>query len=292
MVRPARFGFNAQTAASNAFQRDSALDVEAVQQSALYEFDAFVASLRQRGITVSVLHDTPHPPKPDAVFPNNWFSCSPNGPMILYPMLTPNRREERSPEAVRELLGVSGRRVVVDLTQWEQAGAFLEGTGSVVFDHLHRRAFACLSPRTSREAMQRLCQMIHYEAVCFTASDAANTPIYHTNVMMGIGTKWAVVCAESIGDVEERALVLHALCDRELILISRDQMAAFSGNVMEVRNAAGETFCLLSGSAFRAFSVEQLQQLSAHAQPLVMEIPTIETVGGGSARCMVGEVFE
>lgn len=293
MVRPAAFGYNAQTALSNAFQHQPTEAEAGIGAEALREFDGFVHTLREKGIQVLVIDDTPDPPKPDAVFPNNWISTTADGRIFLYPMLTPNRRTERRPEIVDALKASFIVREVVDLSGHEAEGRFLEGTGSVVMDQRFRVAYACLSARTDAAVLQELCGLLGYAPVTFTATDKKGLPIYHTNVVMCVGTDFAVACLDCIPDDAERKKVRVSLerTGREVISITYRQMEGFAGNMLEVESAEGMPFLILSETAAEALSRSQYAKLSRYAELLPVQIPTIERIGGGSARCMMAEIF-
>lgn len=293
MVRPAAFGYNPETAASNAFQSEPG-DHAATASQALVEFDAMVATLRENRVHVTVVQDTPSPPKPDAVFPNNWFSTHPDGRVILYPMASVNRREERRTEVFEALhadfvitsLGTSGN--IPEATE-----SYLEGTGSIVFDHTNRLAYACRSSRTDEGLLKPLCATLHFTPVVFDALDASGKPVYHTNVVMAMGTDFAVVCLESIAGDSERAQVAAQIeaSGKQVLAISREQMGQFAGNMLAVANAAGEVLLCMSQTAHDALTAAQREFLRARVQLLPIAIPTIETVGGGSVRCMLAEIF-
>jgi hypothetical protein len=304
LVRPAGFGFNAETAASNALQAQAQAQVPATgadagaAASALAEFDALLAALRSEGINVSVAADLTPPPRPDAIFPNNWLSFHDDGTVVLYPMLAPNRRTERREavvaQATRELGFVEQRRI--DLTAHEAKGEFLEGTGSLVLDHVQRVAYACRSPRTSEALVHEWCRLMEYEAQVFDAADANEQAWYHTNVMLWIGTRCAAVCAESIASAD-RVRIFDRLqsSGRQLLELTRPQVTHFAGNMLELASwdeAMGDCSVLLMSQAARAsLSDAQWQLLSgAVDNVLCVPVPTIERVGGGSVRCMVVEV--
>lgn len=295
MIRPMHFAGNAQTAESNRFQDSSAqLDDAAVQTQALAEFDVLVATLRDAGIRVHVFNDTPEPPKPDAVFPNNWVSFHADGTLVLYPMLAPNRRLERRMD-VLQTLSEQGFRIqqTIDLSVHEQSQQYLEGTGSLVLDRINRVAYACLSPRTDIDVLGEFAQRLDYELVIFNANDAFGRPIYHTNVLMAVGTRFAVLCVEAIA-AHERDAVLHALrtTGHEVIEITLEQMTGFAGNVLELRSTSGQLHVAMSQRAFAAFTPPQRQHLTNLAGPVLCSaIPTIERLGGGSVRCMLAELF-
>ncbi len=294
MVRPASFGFNRQTAASNAFQQsgDAAGDT-GVQSLALAEFDSLADSLRRAGVEVLIAADTPAPVKPDAIFPNNWVSFHFDGTVALYPMLAPNRRWERREDILEQVVREGRFHVsrTVDLTHRESEGKFLEGTGSVVLDRARRVAYASLSPRTDLDVLGEFAQLLDYELVTFEAHDRSAQPVYHTNVVMAIGTGFAVVCGEAIGHPEHRRAVFDMLRagGRDIVDISLQQMHGFAGNVLELKAAAGPVVAV-SAAAWRILDPRQRRTLESHAAPLPVAIPTIERIGGGGVRCMLAEL--
>jgi len=294
LVRPARFGFNAETAVSNHFQQAVAgLGEEAAQAQAFAEFEAAVARLRNAGVQVRVFDDTPMPPKPDAVFPNNWLSLHPDGTVLVYPMCAANRRPERRTDILTALGQEFAIREVVDLSGYEEEGRFLEGTGSIIFDHVHRIAYAGLSPRTDAALFAEVAVRLGYRPVAFHARDAQDQLIYHTNVMMCVGPGFAVLCVESLTDAGERSAVLDSLrsTSHEIVDISLAQVARFAGNMLVLQPAAGRPVLVMSQSAHDALTASQREVLTRHCELLPLPIPTIETIGGGSARCMLAEVF-
>lgn len=293
MIRPARFGHNAETAASNAFQNAGVADAAA---RALVEFDGFVQRLREHGLEVCVVEDTPDTETPDALFPNNWISFHADGTVVLYPMHAPNRRLERRPEVAARVcaqLGLAFARTIDLATAHEAREAFLEGTGSLLLDRPRRIAYACLSPRTHPDALADFGERLGYTVHAFGATDAAGQPIYHTNVMMALGEGFCVLCTEAIADADERALLLASLerGGHEVIPITRAQMCEFAGNLLHVANATGQRFIVGSTRAFACLDAEQTGALERHGALLAAPLDTIETVGGGSARCMLAEVF-
>lgn len=295
MVRPANFQFNAETAENNAFQsRDGLLSADEMRERALAEFDGFVQNLRSAGVQVIVAEDTAEPVKPDAVFPNNWVSFHQEGTVISYPMYAPTRRLERS-EKIIETIQKAGfsYKNRLQLEENEASPRFLEGTGSIIFDHQNRLAYACLSPRTDRDLLEALCQKIGYEAVVFHAVDAAGQAIYHTNVMMALGETFVVICLDSVRDASERARLyaLFSKTGKTVFDISLDQMNQFAGNMLQVKNTDGELILVMSETAFRSLRADQIAALETHTRLLFSPIPTIENYGGGSARCMMAEVF-
>ncbi len=295
LVRPASFGANPLTAASNSFQAQGIAALEARERAqAASEFSLLGAALADSGVEVCLADDTPDPVKPDAVFPNNWVSFHADGTVVLYPMLASNRRTERRMDILEALAQRHRFRIArtVDLSAHERDGVFLEGTGSLVLDRVHRNAFACLSPRTHVEALGDFAQQLDYEIVAFGASDAAGAPIYHTNVVMCVGTRFAVICAEAIDDAARRAAVLRILEDtgHEIVTISRAQMGAFAGNLLELRSSTGRPLIVMSQAASDSLEAHQAQRLAVHGQIIRVAIPTIERYGGGSVRCMIAEV--
>ena len=292
LVRPASFGFNAETAVSNHYQQP--LTGPDLTGQALAEFDAAVATLRGRGVRVRVFEDAPEPAKPDAVFPNNWFSTHADGRLLLYPMCAPNRRIERQPELLAALARDFAVREIVDLSGTETDDRFLEGTGSIIFDHAHQVAYAGLSPRTDAALFEQVAQRLGYRPVAFRATDAQGQEIYHTNVMMCVGPGFAVVCLESITDATERVAVVESLTatGHEIVAISQAQVGRFAGNMLALAPAAGgQPLLVLSQQAHDALTPVQRQALAHYAELVPLAIPTIETVGGGSARCMLAEIF-
>ncbi len=294
MVRPACFGFNPQTAASNAFQQaaDSPGEAE-TQRLALVEFDGLAKALQHAGVEVLIAPDTPYPVKPDAIFPNNWVSFHFDGAVALYPMLAPNRRSERREDVLDQVVREGRFRVsrTVDLTHREAEGKFLEGTGSLVLDRAHRVAYASLSPRTDLDVLGEFAQLLDYELVTFEAWDAADQPVYHTNVVMAIGTRFAVVCGEAIAQPSHRDAVFNKLraAGHDLVDITLRQMQEFAGNLLELAPAGGHIVAL-STTAWRSLGSAQRRILESHAELVPVPIPTIERIGGGGVRCMLAEL--
>lgn len=293
MVRPASFGFNPQTAASNAFQHAGAVQRGAREATVLDEFDGVSGALRAAGVNVLIAADTPEPVKPDAIFPNNWVSFHHDGTVALYPMLAPNRRLERREEILAQVVREGGFRVTrtVDFTHYEAEGKYLEGTGSLVLDRVHGVAYACSSARTDLTVLGDFAQQLDYELVNFDALDAHGRPIYHTNVVMAVGSRFAIVCGESIGEPRQRAAVFTRLTNsgHDIVDITRAQMLEFAGNALELAPPGGRIL-VLSNTAHRSFTPAQRAQLEQHVRLLPVDIPTIETVGGGGVRCMLAEI--
>jgi len=294
MIRPVRFAGNEQTAGSNKFQQlDVSARADAVQAVALTEFDAFVTSLQQAGIVVHVFGDTPEPHTPDSIFPNNWVSFHADGTVVLYPMLAPNRRLERRLDIIEALDLQRGFQVTrtLDLTHREAEQKFLEGTGSLVLDRAHRVAYACLSPRTDMDVLGEFSQRMDYDIVAFEAFDADGTAIYHTNVLMSVGEKFAAVCLDCIEPARRTAVgdMLQST-GHELIELSVQQMSRFAGNMLQLRGQGGDRVIAMSDSAYRSLDSGQLARLERHGRIVSVAIPIIERLGGGSVRCMIAEV--
>jgi len=291
MIRPVSFGFNEQTAGSNAFQTKSG-EKNDVQEKALTEFNNLVTVLRNNGVDVTVIDDTPEPHTPDSIFPNNWVSFHSDGNIFLYPMQAENRRLERREDIISQLKDCFKVHHIVDLSRFELEHKFLEGTGSMVLDRIGKIAYACLSPRTDRDVINVFCEQTGYKAVCFDAVDEHNKPIYHTNVLMCVGSKFAVICLDSIPNPHERILVTESLQNtrKEIIEISFEQMNQFAGNMLEVQNKNGEVLIVMSQSAFKSLTEDQKTALEKQGRLIFSNINTIETNGGGSARCMIAEV--
>jgi hypothetical protein len=292
MIRPARFGANPETADSNRFQRDEP-NADA-PEAARREFDGLVERLRDAGVAVEVADDTAEPAKPDACFPNNWVSFHDDGSVVLYPMMAPSRRVERRAEPIAQLRN-AGFRVArtIDLSPWEAHGEFLEGTGSLVLDRCHRIAYACRSPRTTALALADFAGRLGYRTVAFDALGPDTRPAYHTNVLMAIGERFAVICDEAIPDPGERATVLRELRDsgHEPIGISIAEMHGFAGNLLALCAADGSQVIAMSDTAWRSLAPATRTALERHGRIVTAPIPTIERHGGGSVRCMIAEVF-
>jgi hypothetical protein len=291
MIRPVNFGYNEETAESNAFQHKDKNQQE-VQQKALHEFNNFVDVLRSNGVDVTVVDDNPQPYTPDSIFPNNWVSFHADGNVFLYPMQAENRRLERREDIISRLEDHFKVHHIVDLSRYEEENKFLEGTGSMVLDREHKIAYACLSPRTDKTVLDVFCEQSGYTSVCFDAADEDGKAIYHTNVLMCVGSQFAVICLDSIPNPHERVLVAESLnsTQKEIIEISFEQMNQFAGNMLEVKSKNGDTLIVMSDSAFRALNPEQKLSLEKYGKLVYSDIQTIENNGGGSARCMMAEV--
>jgi hypothetical protein len=294
MIRPVQFGFNPETAATNAFQTKqlTTQGQEAAQSTALREFDEMVRQLQASGVDVMVVDDTPAPHTPDSIFPNNWVSFHASGKVILYPMQAENRRLERRTELIGELEKRFQIEQIIDLTHFEQEGKFLEGTGSMVLDRMNRVAFACLSPRTHPDVLAEFGRQTGYRTVAFHATDATGQAIYHTNVLMSITDNLAIICLAAIADPDERLMVRQELegLGKRVVEISLDQMASFAGNVLLVLTQQGRKLLILSDQAFNSLTPKQIDLLDDYSTLFHFDLATIEANGGGSARCMMAEV--
>lgn len=295
LIRPVNFGANLQTAATNRFQRHTTTAAAgSPQTSAREEFDAVVNALQHAGVQVHVFDDTPEPHTPDSIFPNNWVSFHGDGTAVLYPMLAPNRRDERRTDILETLSVREGFRIsrVIDLSHYERDNKFLEGTGSLVLDRVNRLAYACVSPRTDLDVLGEFAQVLDYEVITFEALDVSGAPIYHTNVVLSVGSRLAVICAASIRE-QERDGVVAALerTGRIVIEVSMEQMMGFACNILELKSASGHSVLAMSQRALESFTPDQQRQLRDHVDAIVaVPIPTIEHLGGGSVRCMLAEV--
>lgn len=291
MIRPVDFKFNKQTAVNNMFQEKS--EHEQVQEIALQEFDGYVSMLRKNGVDVLVVEDTLKPESPDSIFPNNWISMHKDGEIILYPMFSPNRRVERRADIVEMLKNRFEVKKVTDLSFYEDQNLFLEGTGSLVIDRKNKVAYACLSVRTSERAIKDFCAETGYTAVVFHGTDQDNFPIYHSNVMMCVADNFAVICMDAIADQNEREKVKQNLIagGKEIIEITFDQMNHFAGNMLQIKSNTGEKLIVMSEQAFKILLPLQITSLEKFGRIINAPIYTIEKNGGGSARCMLAEIF-
>ncbi|GGA88273.1 citrulline utilization hydrolase CtlX [Puia dinghuensis] len=290
MIRPVSFTFNAETAVNNAFQVAGA-DRDA-QQKALTEFEGLVRLLRDNGVDVTVIDDTPQPHTPDSIFPNNWVSFHQDAIVCLYPMYAVNRRLERKP-GIMQTVGQKFRiDATLDFSTYEEEGLFLEGTGSMVLDRDNKIAYACHSPRTNLAVLQDWCQKMGYTPVTFTANDASQQLIYHTNVMMCVGDAFVVVCLDALPVAAEREHLAATIrtSGKAIIPITLQQMNHFAGNMLQVENTNGEKLLVMSSQAFESLTPQQIKQLETFNRILHSPLTTIETNGGGSARCMLAEI--
>lgn len=288
MVRPKSFGFHAEAARSNVFASDSNADLDA----AVREFDGVVDALTKAGVEVLLLDDSADPAKPDAVFPNNWVTFHADGTMVLYPMANEARRLERNPEALTKLLQSKGFEIrqVIDLSFHERHGHFLEGTGSLVLDRVRRRAFANLSPRTDAAVIADFDDRLDYSTLIFDARDRSGRPIYHTNVALSFGARFAMLCTEAIASDFRELLIGEIEADgRTLIEVEYEQMRQFACNLIELRGRDGPVIAL-SSAALRSYRPDQRRVLEGFGELVEADIPTIEAVGGGSVRCMITDI--
>ena len=291
MVRPYQFYFNQQTAANNFFQ--SNINIENANELAIAEFDAMVDKLRAHQIKVNVVQDTKDPSTPDSIFPNNWVSTHEGGTLCLYPMFAQNRRAERKSTVIDFLQSNYQIQNILDLTDLEKEGKFLEGTGSMVLDHQNKLAYGCLSERLDKNAFNEWCEKMQFKAIAFKAVDDKAQPIYHTNVMMCMGNQFVVICLESIPNEQEKQLVLESFkkSNKEVITISQDQLNHFAGNMLQVFDTNEKPHLIMSEQAYNSLKTEQVNSLEKYNPILPISIPTIEALGGGSTRCMMAEIY-
>ena len=294
MIRPIRFQSNPMTAESNRFQGKSNDDPDTQNANAQGEFDALAATLRAAGVNVVMVDDTAEPHTPDSIFPNNWVSFHADGSVVLFPMEAKNRRTERRPDIVERLVSENGFAVkeIIDLSGHEQAGHYLEGTGSMVLDRKNHVAYACLSSRTQLDPLGDFAQRMDYDVVTFDAVDRDGVAIYHSNVLMNVGEELAVICAAAIKRDEQRAAVLQRLSDtgHEVILLNYDQLDAFAGNMLELRGKDGDRLIAMSQHAYDALDQLQIERLLENGRVVTSDIRNIEASAGGSVRCMLAEI--
>lgn len=294
MVRPVRFCYNAETAVDNVFQKQTETNEQSIQAKACQEFDSYVSVLKSKGVEVACFEDTPDPHTPDSIFCNNWISFHEDGTVVLYPMKAMNRRLERRADIVDDLDTKYGFLIKnkIDITKEEENNKFLEGTGSIVFDYINRIAYACVSQRTDKALLEQIASKIGYKAVTFQSVDENGTEIYHTNVMMCIGARYAMICAQSIRDETEREAVLKSLRDtgHEIVLLAYEQINHFAGNALVVRNQDGKNFLIVSKAGYDSLTEEQKEVIQQYDEIVPIPLTTIETNGGGSARCMIADI--
>ena len=290
MIQPVNFGFNAETAVNNTFQKNVGGNI---QQKALQEFNDFVAVLRKNKVDVTIIEDTVEPSTPDSIFPNNWISFHEDGRIFLYPMFAVNRRMERKAQVLDSVKNKFAVSEIIDLSKYEADQLFLEGTGSMVLDREHKIAYACISPRTDKKILDEFCSLTNFTPVTFSSTDSTGIDIYHTNVMMCIAKTYAVICLESIADNEERKNVIASLqkTNKEVIDISLQQLNSFAGNMLQVKNEDDELLLVMSLQAYNSLTAAQIETLQKHNRIIHSSLLSIETAGGGSARCMMAEVF-
>ena len=295
MVRPANFGYNAETAENNSFQsNDGADQLDKIRAAALGEFDNMVTELRRYDIEVIVIEDTDSPIKNDAVFPNNWLSTHSNGHIITYPMYAESRRIERREDIVDQLTQSYGYSKRYGFEYLEADEQFLEGTGSMIIDRDYGFIYACLSPRTDIRTLEKFAVLERYRKLIFHAYDRSGELIYHTNVMMALGVDIAIVCLDTVTDVGERQELVKALeeSNKTIIEISLDQMEQFAGNMLQVKSKLGEKYLVMSQAAFDSLKIKQIDTIQNHSKIISIPIPTIEKYGGGSVRCMMAEIYK
>ena len=297
MVEPVNFNYNPQTAVNNYFQNQVDEEAEKIQQQALEEFKGMVSALRSKGVNVITIKDTPNPHTPDSIFPNNWISFHEDGTVVQYPMYAENRRLERREEDVLSLLEEKGFNItdVLDFTEAENEEIFLEGTGSIILDRENEIAYAAISQRTDEELFIEFCEELEYTPVVFNANqtvDGKRLPIYHTNVMMCIADEYAVICLSTIDDKKERKYVVENLKDsgKEIIAITEEQMHQFAGNMLQV-GGLGQKYLVMSQTAYNSLTEEQKSAIEKYNPIIPVKIDLIEKLGGGSARCMMAEIF-
>lgn len=297
MVEPVNFNYNPQTAVNNYFQNKVDEEAEMIQNQALEEFKGMVTTLRSKGVNVITIKDTPKPHTPDSIFPNNWISFHEDGTVVLYPMYAENRRLERREEDVLSLLEEKGFNItdVLDFTEAENEEIFLEGTGSIILDRENGIAYVAISQRTDEDLFIEFCEELEYTPVIFTANQTVNgerLPIYHTNVMMCIADEYAVICLSAIDDKKERKYVVENLKEsgKEIIAITEEQMHQFAGNMLQV-GGLGQKYLVMSQTAYNSLTDEQINTIEKYNPILPVKIDLIEKLGGGSARCMMAEVF-
>ncbi|MBD0402531.1 citrulline utilization hydrolase CtlX [Flammeovirga sp. EKP202] len=294
MVRPASFGFNEDTAVDNEFQETNFnLSNSDYVESALKEFDHYVATLRANDIDVTVIDDTPEPKKPDSQFPNNWFTTHRNGDIFLYPMRPLNRRAERRKDIIDMLEMCFHVSKVTDLSVYEEKNQFLEGTGSIIFDRVNKIAYACLSGRTDKELFEQHAETLGYEAVAFNSVDENGKAIYHTNVMFSIASDFVVICGASITDEKEKAMLWDKFkaTGKEIVDVSYAQLRDFTCNVLEVTDLNENKKFTMSSRAYHSFTPEQIELMEKYVKIIHSPIDTIENVCGGGTRCMMAEIY-
>jgi hypothetical protein len=294
MVRPVRFCFNEETAVDNAFQTKDNSSVESTQEKACQEFDQYVSILKSKGVEVACFDDTLEPHTPDSIFPNNWISFHEDGTIVLYPMKAKNRRSERREDIIEGLQKLYNFKVTqkIDITEEEEEERFLEGTGSVVFDYINRIAYACVSQRTHKDLLTNISTKLGYKVHAFTSVDENGKEIYHTNVMMCLAERFALVCAQSIRNEAEKESLIKSLQEtgHEVVFLSYEQIGSFAGNALEVTNGKGKTYLIVSKQGFDSLTEDQKDMIEQYDEIVPIPLKTIETNGGGSARCMISDI--
>lgn len=299
MIKPVQFRYNEQTAVNNYYQRKvDKLNVDQIQEKVRSEFDGLVEKLLNKGIKVLEVEDTLIPSTPDSIFPNNWVSFHENGKVVIYPMFAKNRRAERSKGIIEILQTKYEFKVdeIRDFTHWEDKNKFLEGTGSFVLDRVNKVAYAALSERTNLELLKLFCEDLNYSYIYFVANqtiEGQRLPIYHTNVMMCVADEFVIVCLDAIDNVDERELLIESFeeYDKIVVEITEEQLSSFAGNMLQVKSKEGDKYLVMSSSAYKALEEYQIEILNEYCEIIHSPLDTIEILGGGSARCMMTEVF-
>ncbi|MDH5367680.1 MAG: arginine deiminase-related protein [Cyclobacteriaceae bacterium] len=299
MIKPVQFRYNEQTAVNNYYQKTiEELSANQIQERVRIEFDVFVEKLLNIGVDVLVIEDTIIPNTPDSIFPNNWVSFHENGKVVLYPMFAENRRMEREKGIIKILQTKYNFQIdeICDFTHWENENKFLEGTGSLVLDRVNMMAYAAISERTNIELLKLFCKDLNYSCISFVANQTIagqHLPIYHTNVMMCVADEFVIVCLEAIDKVDERELLIESFeeYDKEVIEITEEQLSKFAGNMLQVKSKEGKKYLVMSSSAYKALEESQIEIINKYCEIIHSPLDTIETLGGGSARCMMTEIF-
>lgn len=297
MIEPVSFGFNEETAANNYFQQNDSRPSSEIQEKALAEFRNMVDVLKREGVNVIVIQDTKEPHTPDSIFPNNWISFHYDANVAVYPMFAPNRRKERRHDVLDAIIAEGFEILdIIDLSDAEKENKFLEGTGSMILDRVNKKVYAALSERTDTDILSMFAKTLRFETIAFHAYQTVNgerLPVYHTNVMMSVGDKFAVVCLQSVDNIEERQRLANCLHDdfKEIIEISEEQMHRFAGNMLQIETERGDKLIVMSQTAYNSLDEKQLVALSKYGKIVVIPVPTLEQYGGGSVRCMMAEVF-
>lgn len=298
MIRPSRFYYNEETAVNNAYQHNLGEAKEIVEKRAMEEFDELVKKMKNVGINVNVIQDLGIPYTPDSIFPNNWFSSHEMDKVVIYPMFADNRKLERK-KFFKELINVIDEKnlEIIDLTEDEKNFSYLEGTGAMVLDRTNKIAYCTLSPRANMETLEKFCNKLNYKPLYFESvqefKNGKKIPIYHTNVMMGIGEEFAVICLNSIENLVQKQIVIEELTTskKEIVDISLEQVLSFAGNVIELKNREEKRYTLMSKTAYESFTEEQKKIIEKSSEIIYSDISTIETYGGGSVRCMIAEIY-
>jgi len=291
MVRPTSFGYNEQTAKNNTFQNK--LNISNSHELALNEFNNYVSLLINNGVNVITVKDSEYPYTPDSIFPNNWFSTHVDGTLVLYSMFAENRRQERKEIFINEIKRNTNIKRIIDLSIYENENIFLEGTGSLVLDRDNKIMYACKSPRTNEKLIDILCKELNYKYILFDSVDKNNKPIYHTNVLLSVTSDYAIICLDSIKDKKQKETLINSFKEtgKEIIEISFNQLEHFLGNILELRNNDNEKLLVMSSTAKDSLNSFQYNKLISKYKIISPNIETIETLGGGSARCMIAELF-